>query len=244
MQLGWDGSKIATSLHPVLSRSFKSMLLSSNPWCFWLWSLVMSLVCFDPSIICHSWRVVWVKVTLWLPSQLNLPIRSISRVKYHQLTWYNSVLLYKDDYQLGCRTISHCQQQSCSGLRSSGWSDSCSVNHWWPLIVRLTVIYPLFLHKGCLLLWIISMFLLLCSLSLLQKLNSFKNCLYHFPVNGNCLVCCNACSGDQRQVGRDTSILRACSWELQQPGGLLSCVSCLLCYGCIFLVDGSHDVQN
>ena len=129
MQLGWDGSKIATSLHPVLSRSFKSMLLSSNPWCFWLWSLVMSLVCFDPTIICHSWRVVWVKVTLWLPSQLNLPIRSISRVKYHQLTQYNSILLYKDDYQLGCRNISHCQQQSYSGLRSSGWSDSCIVNH-------------------------------------------------------------------------------------------------------------------
>ena len=48
---------------------------------------------------------------------LNLPIRSITRVKYHQLTWCNS---YEDDCLTGCRHISHCQHNLGLRLRSGG----------------------------------------------------------------------------------------------------------------------------
>ena len=52
------------------------------------------------------------------------PIRSITRVQYYQLTWYNS-LDSEDDYCTGCWNVSHCQQQqSYSGLCSPGQSNS------------------------------------------------------------------------------------------------------------------------
>ena len=53
----------------------------------------------------------------------NWPIRPITGVKYHPLTWYKSLWFCRwlPHYQTGSRNVSHCQQeQSYSGLRSPG----------------------------------------------------------------------------------------------------------------------------
>ena len=68
------------------------------------------------------------KVTLWR----NWPIRSITRVYYHQLAWYNYSLWLWRWLPHRLQNVSHCQQQhSYSGLRSPGrlnstyfWNDS------------------------------------------------------------------------------------------------------------------------
>ena len=53
-----------------------------------------------------------------ITSRLYWPIRSITRVKYHQLTWYNSLWLWR------WLQHSHCQQQSWSGLLMKWLLDS------------------------------------------------------------------------------------------------------------------------
>ena len=62
----------------------------------------------------------------------NWPIRSITRVS-NTINWLDTTHFdSEDDYRTGCRNVSHCQQQqSYSGLRSPGrsnstyfWSDS------------------------------------------------------------------------------------------------------------------------
>ena len=40
------------------------------------------------------------------------------------LEWFRNVFDSEDDYRTGCRNVSHCQQQSYSGLRSPGRSNS------------------------------------------------------------------------------------------------------------------------
>ena len=53
----------------------------------------------------------------------------------------NSHFDSEDDYHTGCRNVSHCQQQqSYSGLRSPGWSNS--TYFWTPNIVRFYVLRP------------------------------------------------------------------------------------------------------
>ena len=58
----------------------------------------------------------------------NWPIRSITRVKYHLLTSYNSLWLW-GDYRTGCRNISHCQQLSVL-FRTTPTQRSCSTYLW------------------------------------------------------------------------------------------------------------------
>ena len=72
--------------------------------------------CDDRRIERHQWHYQ----SSW---PLNWPIRSITRVSYHQLTWYNSLLLW---WWLPQRLLkfSDCQQQSYSVVCSPGQSYS------------------------------------------------------------------------------------------------------------------------
>ena len=69
------------------------------------------------------------------------PIRSTTRVWYHQLTRYNSLWLWR--LRTGCRNLNHCQQQSYSGRHSPGrlysayqWNDSWvqTFQQWHPIL--------------------------------------------------------------------------------------------------------------
>ena len=58
------------------------------------------------------------------PSRLNWLIRSITRIKY-TINWRGTNHFHSEnDNRPGCRNVSHCQQQSYSGLRSTGRSYS------------------------------------------------------------------------------------------------------------------------
>ena len=63
------------------------------------------------------------------------PIRSITRVKYHQLTWYNSLWLWRWLPHRLSKRHCHCQQQSYLGLSSSGRSNSTW--YFWKIILYI-----------------------------------------------------------------------------------------------------------
>ena len=61
---------------------------------------------------------------IWRLHPSEIPTFMAYFVYYMVLTHFDS----KDDYRTGCRNVSHCQQQSYSGLRSPG--RSCSTYLW------------------------------------------------------------------------------------------------------------------
>ena len=61
---------------------------------------------------------------IWRLHPSEIPTFMAYFVYYMVLTHFDS----KDDYRTGCRNVSHCQQQSYSGLRSLG--RSCSTYLW------------------------------------------------------------------------------------------------------------------
>ena len=48
----------------------------------------------------------------------------------------------EDDYRTGCRNVSHCQQQSYSGLRSPGRSHSTYSSYILPYVVGSRIVFP------------------------------------------------------------------------------------------------------
>ena len=93
----------------------------------WLWRLIMSLVQFNPSMLTvkQLFNVSQFSVVQWFSwscdniVQLNWqktnniatdPIRSITRVPYHQLTWYNSLWLWS---RLSARHWKLAVQKAC-----------------------------------------------------------------------------------------------------------------------------------
>ena len=78
--------------------------------------------------LCDSHLHSQSELMTWTSGWWRQSIRSRIRVWYHQLTWYHSLWLQRwpsNDHHTGCRNVSHCQQQSYSGLRSPS-RRSCS----------------------------------------------------------------------------------------------------------------------
>ena len=117
-----------------------------------------------------------------ITSQLNWPIWSITRVKVSCIMSIDSIFS-ENDYHKGCRNVSHCQQQSFSGLQQlyvhPAGDHAPHTYQMTPGFKHFTVLYPTAMPSSG---WLMITKSLVCGVTILS-VNGHLSCYHLCNIN-------------------------------------------------------------